>query len=63
MLITCESDSAKFTVTTNRLNSARNNLEYNKLKASTLTLHLTNRKAKNHIMYKTCIKKIARYIN
>ena len=34
------------------LNFASNNFEYNKLKASTLPLHVTNRKASSHIMYK-----------
>ena len=34
---------------------------YNKLKTSTLTLHVTNRKAHSPNMYKLCISKKARY--
>ena len=41
MLINCQRDSAKVAPNTNRLNFAGNNLEYNNLKASTLTLHVT----------------------
>ena len=38
-------NSAKVAPNSNRLNFASNNLEYNKLKASTSTLHVTNGKA------------------
>ena len=41
----CQCNSAKVAPNTNRLILAGKNLEYNKLKAFTLTLHVTNRKA------------------
>ena len=45
MLITCQCDSEKDAPNTNRLKLASKNFEYNKLKASTITLHVINRKA------------------
>ena len=57
MLITCQCDFPKVEPNTNRLNLACNQLEYYKLKASTLTLDVTNRKAQSHIIQKLCISK------
>ena len=47
MLINCQFHSAKMATNTNR----HKFLEYNKLKASTLILHVTNRKATLCISY------------
>ena len=54
MLTICQRDSAP---NTNRLSFAINNLDNDKLKASTQTLHVTNGKALSQIMYKLCISK------
>ena len=45
MLLNCQCDSSKAAPTTNRLKFAINKLKFNKLKASRLTLHVTNCKA------------------
>ena len=57
MLINSHCGSAKVEPNTTRHIFASNNLEYNKLKASTLRLHVTNYIAKSQIMYKLCISK------
>ena len=48
----CKFDAAKVASNTNRHSFASNNLEYNKLKASALSLHETNSKASNYIGFK-----------
>ena len=58
MRINCQCYSAKVAPNTNRPNFAGNYLEYDKLKASTQTLHVTNRKACSHLMYKLCVSKL-----
>ena len=45
MPIDCQCEAAKVAPKTNSHNFAGNNLEYNKLKASTLAFHVTNWKA------------------
>ena len=60
MLTNCQSNSAKKASNTNRHNLASNNMEYHKLKSSTQTLHVINRKAALCINY--AFQKIARYI-
>ena len=46
MLINCQFDAAKVAP-----NTKSNKFEYNKLKASRLTLDVANQKAYSHIMY------------
>ena len=58
----CQSNVAKVAPNTNRHNFASNNLEYNKLKAPTLTLHVKNYKAYSHIKYKLSFLKKLRTI-
>ena len=45
MLTNCQCNAAKVAPNTNRQNLASNRLEHNKLKASTLIMHLKNWKA------------------
>ena len=52
MLTNCQRDSAPVLT-----QFAIKNLDYNKLKASTQTLHVTNGKAISQTMYKLCISK------
>ena len=56
MLTNCQCDSA---LHANGLNFAINNLDYNKVKASTITLHVTKHKTTLCINY--TFQKIARY--
>ena len=62
MHINCRCNAEKMATNTSRHNFACNNLEYNKLKASGLTLHVIKSKAKNYIVHKLSILKIVRYI-
>ena len=62
MQINSQCHAAKVAPNTNRHNLENNILEYNKLNASILNLHVINWKAYIYIMYKLCISKSARYI-
>ena len=60
MLINCKCHAAKVAPNTNRGHKlACNNLEYNKLKATTLNLHKINSKAKSQIVYKLSICQVS----